>query len=106
VIVWKPNSKTNDPTNVAVRSLRPENARNLSRPEAGRELASGSVKINDGKEKIVLKKHKLGEIPDDHFENEPTFPAKNVTPLSKEIVEWVEKLKADKYQPGDIVGGY
>ena len=51
-------------------------------------------------------KNKLGEIPDDHFENEPTFPAKNVTPLSKEIVEWIKKLKADKYQPGDEVGGY
>ena len=53
-------------------------------------------------------KNKLGKIPDDHFENEPTFPAKNVTPLSKEWIEKIEKIKAerDKYQPGDLVGGY
>jgi hypothetical protein len=47
---------------------------------------------------------KLGPIPDDHFENEPTFPAKNVSPPTKEFLEWVESLK-EKYQPGDEVGG-
>jgi len=53
-------------------------------------------------------RNKLGPIPDDHFENEPTFPAKNVTPLSKEWIEKIEKIKAeaDKYRPGDLVGGY
>ena len=51
----------------------------------------------------------LGEIPDSHFENEPTYPPKNTTPLSKEELEWIEKLKnnhgSDKYRPGDVVGG-
>jgi hypothetical protein len=46
-----------------------------------------------------------GPIPDDHFENEPTFPPKNVSPPSKDLAEHVEKLK-DKYQPGDEVTGY
>ncbi len=48
---------------------------------------------------------KLGPMPDDHFENEPSGPPKNVSPLSK---EWVEEIKEflDKYQSGDIVGGY
>jgi hypothetical protein len=47
----------------------------------------------------------LGPIPDDHFENEPTYPPKNVSPLSK---EWKNKIKEvqDKYRPGDVVGGY
>jgi hypothetical protein len=49
--------------------------------------------------------NKLGPIPDDHFENEPTFPAKNVTPLSKEMQEYIDGLK-DRYRPGDVVGGY
>ena len=46
----------------------------------------------------------LDPIPDDPFENEPTFPAKNVSPLSKELIEWIEKLKAerDKYRPDGI----
>jgi hypothetical protein len=49
-------------------------------------------------------RNKLGPIPDDHFENEPTYPAKNVSPLSK---EWEERIKdSDKYNPGDVVGGY
>ena len=48
----------------------------------------------------------LGPIPDDHFENEPTYPAKNVSPPSKEWREWIEKYNRDKYKPGDIVGGY
>ncbi len=50
-------------------------------------------------------RNKLGPIPDDHFENEPTFPTKNVSPLSAEMKELIDKFK-DKYQPGDIVGGY
>jgi hypothetical protein len=54
----------------------------------------------------------IGEIPDDHFENEPSGPAKNKTPLSR---YWTEKIAAflkrkkqelDKYQPGDVVTGY
>ena len=54
-------------------------------------------------------RNKLGPIPDSHFENEPTYPAKNVSPLSKESLQWIERLKnngADKYKPGDVVGGY
>jgi hypothetical protein len=49
---------------------------------------------------------KLGPIPDDHFENEPTFPPRNVSPLSEKMKKWIEKLKAerDKYQPDDEVG--
>lgn len=50
-------------------------------------------------------RNKLGPIPDDHFENEPTFPAKNVSPLSKEMQEYIEGLK-DKYRPGDEITGY
>jgi hypothetical protein len=46
-----------------------------------------------------------GPIPDDHFENEPTFPAKNVSPPTKEFLEWMESLK-EKYQPDDVVTGY
>jgi hypothetical protein len=48
----------------------------------------------------------FGAIPDDHFENEPTYPPKNVLPLSKELLEWVEKLNhgTDKYRPGGVVG--
>ena len=51
---------------------------------------------------------KLGPIPDDHFENEPSGPAKNVSPMSAEMKAWLEKLKAerDKYQPGDEITGY
>ena len=51
---------------------------------------------------------KLGPIPDSHFENEPTYPPKNVSPLSKEWLEFIEKHKAerDKYQPGDEITGY
>jgi hypothetical protein len=49
--------------------------------------------------------NKLGPIPDDHFENEPSGPAKNVSPPSKEWIEYIESLK-EKYQPGDEVTGY
>jgi hypothetical protein len=49
-------------------------------------------------------KNKLGPIPDSNFENEPTYPPKNVSPLSK---EWEQKIKdSDKYKPGEEVGGY
>jgi hypothetical protein len=37
-----------------------------------------------------MARDKFGIIPDDHFENEPTYPAKNVSPLSK---YWVERIK-------------
>jgi hypothetical protein len=52
-------------------------------------------------------RNKLGPIPDDHFENEPTFPAKNVSPLSKEWLDWIEEIKTerDKYLPDDVVTG-
>jgi phosphoenolpyruvate synthase/pyruvate phosphate dikinase len=83
-------------------------ALNSSRPEVAKQSAFDCVKISKRKEKIVLIKNKLGPIPDDHFENEPTFPAKNVSPLSKEWLDEIEKIKAerDKYRPGDVVGGY
>jgi len=45
-------------------------------------------------------RNKLGPIPDSHFENEPTFPAKNVSPLSKEWLEFIEKHKAERDEPG------
>jgi len=51
----------------------------------------------------------LGEIPDSHFENEPTYPPKNVSPLSQALLDHIAAVKAanqDKYQPGDYVGGY
>jgi hypothetical protein len=52
--------------------------------------------------------NKLGPIPDDHFENEPSGPAKNKSPLSQHWLDKIKKIKAerDKYQPGDVVGGY
>ena len=55
-----------------------------------------------------MARSRLGPIPDDHFENDHGPPPKNVPPLSKEWLEWIEKVKAerDKYQPGDVVGGY
>ena len=52
-------------------------------------------------------RNKLGIIPDSHFENEPTYPAKNVSPLSK---EWLEKIAAFKKKgeagdgDGELVG--
>jgi hypothetical protein len=53
-------------------------------------------------------RNKLGPIPDDYFENDPIYPAKNVSPLSKELLDHIEAVKAerDKYKPGDYVGGY
>jgi hypothetical protein len=52
-----------------------------------------------------------GEIPDDHFENEPCGPPKNVSPLSKEWLDHIAAVKAelaerDKYKPGDEISGY
>jgi hypothetical protein len=51
--------------------------------------------------------NKLGPIPGDHFENEPTFPAKNVSPLSQASLDHIEAVKAerDKRQPDDEVTG-
>ena len=40
-----------------------------------------------------MSKNKLGPIPDSHFENEPTFPAKNVSPLSQ---YWIDRIAAIK----------
>jgi hypothetical protein len=56
-------------------------------------------------------RNKLGPIPDDHFENEPSGPAKNVSPLSKEWLDHIAAVKAelaerDKYKPGDEITGY
>jgi hypothetical protein len=53
-------------------------------------------------------RNKLGPIPDDHFENEPTYSPKNVSPLSEALLDHLEAVKAerDKYKPGDFVGGY
>ena len=34
-----------------------------------------------------MARNKLGPIPDDHFENEPTYPPKNVTPLTEKEIE-------------------
>jgi hypothetical protein len=56
-------------------------------------------------------RNKLGPIPDDHFENEPTYPPKNVSPLSKALLDHIEAVRAamnrsDKYLPGDWIGGY
>jgi len=33
---------------------------------------------------------------DNHFENEPTYPPKNVSPLSKEWIEKIEQIKAER----------
>jgi hypothetical protein len=45
-------------------------------------------------------RNKLGPIPDDHFENEPTFPAKNVSPRSQFLKDHIAALNADK-ETGD-----
>ncbi len=48
-----------------------------------------------------MARSRLGPIPDEWFENEPTYPPKNVSPLSKEMLEWIERLKdngIDKYK--------
>jgi hypothetical protein len=46
-------------------------------------------------------RNKLGPIPDDHFENEPSGPAKNVSPPSKEWQEKIAALNADKETDDD-----
>ena len=52
----------------------------------------------------------LGPIPNDYHENDPIYPAKNVSPLSKELLDHIEAVRVrhgtDKYSPGDYVGGY
>jgi hypothetical protein len=50
--------------------------------------------------KLTNIRNKLGFIPEAFFENEPAGPPPK-TP-SKEPV----KKDSDKYQPGDVVGGY
>jgi hypothetical protein len=61
-------------------------------------------------ERTTLARNTQGEIPISHFENEPTYPAKNVSPLSKEWLDKIAAVKAntgtDKYKPSDFVGGY
>jgi hypothetical protein len=54
-----------------------------------------------------MSRNLLGEIPDEFFENDPIYPPKNVSPLSKEELEWIDQLKhgSDKYRPGDVVSG-
>ena len=56
-----------------------------------------------------MARNKLGPIPDDHFENEPTYPAKNVSLLSQALLDYIEAVRSenedsDKYQP--VVTGY
>jgi hypothetical protein len=53
-----------------------------------------------------MARNKLGPIPDSHFENEPTYPAKNVSPLSEYWQKLIQDHGSDKYRPGDVVGGY
>ena len=50
-----------------------------------------------------MARNKLGPIPDSHFENEPTFPPKNVSPLSQALIDHIEAVKAgrDQYQPDE-----
>jgi hypothetical protein len=71
----------------------------------GRESVFDYVRINRKEPMKRVIRNLQGPIPDDHFENEPTFPAKNVSPPTKEFLEWMESLK-EKYQPDDVVTGY
>jgi hypothetical protein len=57
------------------------------------------------KEKLSKVRDRFGFIPESHFESEPSGPAKNVSPMSQELVALIEGYR-DKYQPGDIVSGY
>ena len=60
--------------------------------------------------KDYMARNLLGEIPDDHFENDPIYPPpQNGSPPSQALLDHIAVVKAanqDKYQPGDIVGGY
>jgi hypothetical protein len=52
----------------------------------------------------------LGEIPDDHWENDPG-PEKETPPLDQDDLDHIAAVRAakhdtDKYKPGDWVGGY
>lgn len=40
-----------------------------------------------------MARSKLGPIPDDHFENDPSPTAQNQTPLSQDTLEWLAALK-------------
>jgi hypothetical protein len=40
----------------------------------------------------------IGPIPDDHFENEPTYPPKNVSPLSQALLDHIAAVKAERRQ--------
>jgi hypothetical protein len=55
-----------------------------------------------------MARNKLGPIPPDHFENEPTFPAKNVSPLSKYWIDRIEEIQErktvyDPYMPIHVI---
>jgi hypothetical protein len=41
----------------------------------------------------------MAPISDDHFENEPCGPPKNVSTMSQEMLDWIAALK--KTEPGD-----
>jgi hypothetical protein len=85
---------------------------NLSeRERADWHYIAGSARPVDAWEAFKLRpdpiRNKLGVIPNSHFENEPTFPPKNASPLSKEWLEKIEEFRGtDKYKPGEFVGGY
>ncbi|MCK1485577.1 hypothetical protein IVB25_23510 [Bradyrhizobium sp. 193] len=40
-----------------------------------------------------MARSKLGPIPDDHFENDPSPTAQNQTPLSQELLDKIAALK-------------
>jgi hypothetical protein len=42
-----------------------------------------------------MAKSALGQIPDSHFENEPSMFPKNKTPLSQAELEWIAAMKAE-----------
>jgi hypothetical protein len=43
--------------------------------------------------KAKMIRNTQGPIPDDHFENEPSGPAKNVSPLSQALLDHIAALK-------------
>jgi hypothetical protein len=55
--------------------------------------------------KLTNIRNRFGFIPEDFFENEPSYPAKTPEQWRE---EWAEKTESyrDKYDPGDLVGGY
>ena len=66
-------------------------------------------------EKDHMARDKFGPIPDDHFENEPCGPAKNVSPMSQEWKDYIAAFRREtedrddmdhRYQVGDVIGPY